>query len=121
MISYDIINDIFIMNIFMIITHRLIINNHYLISYNHLHSFQLKRSQGIRLYERTLLPHDPLCSRMCICMYIYNSILYICNIMSCNATSRNLPQRNVTARRCVLPGKFTWRLSIILQHAQTPA
>ena len=26
-----------------------------------------------------------------------------------------------TARRCVLPGKFTWRLSIILQHAQTPS
>ena len=26
-----------------------------------------------------------------------------------------------TARRWVLPGKFTWRLSIILQHAQTPA
>jgi hypothetical protein len=29
--------------------------------------------------------------------------------------------RNITARRCVLPGKFTWRLSIIPQHAQTPA
>ena len=26
-----------------------------------------------------------------------------------------------TARRCVLPGKFKWRSSIILQHAQTPA
>ena len=30
-------------------------------------------------------------------------------------------QHNNAARRCVLPGKFTWRLSIILQHAQTPA
>ena len=30
-------------------------------------------------------------------------------------------QHNNTARRCVLPGKFTWRLSIIFQHAQTPA
>ena len=28
---------------------------------------------------------------------------------------------NTTARRCVLPGRFKWRLSIILQHAQTPA
>ena len=27
----------------------------------------------------------------------------------------------ITARRCVLPGQFTWRLSIVLQHAQTPA
>jgi uncharacterized membrane protein (UPF0127 family) len=28
---------------------------------------------------------------------------------------------NITARRCVLHGKFKWRLSIILQHAQTLA
>ena len=28
-------------------------------------------------------------------------------------------QYHITARRYVLPGKFTWRLSIILQHAQT--
>ena len=39
-------------------------------------------------------------------------------------TRPNLSQpscHRITARRCVLPGKFTWRLSIILQHAQTPA
>ena len=97
MISYDIINDIFIMNIFMIITHRLIINNHYLISYNHPHSFQLKRSQGIRLYERTLLPHDPLCSRMCICMYIY-IILYYIYVILCHVMQRHVIYRNVMLR-----------------------
>ena len=41
--------------------------------------------------------------------------------MLCNSMLCCVMRANVTARRCLLPGKFKWRLSTIFQRAQTPA
>ena len=59
-----------------------------------------------------------------MCIYyiynIYNIYIYILHIYIYIYIYSISLYCNITARRCVLPGKFTWRLSTILQHAQTP-
>ena len=63
----------------------------------------------------------PRCSMYGIFTYIYPKNGPNVGKYSIHGASGISVHHLITARRCVLPGRFKWPLSILLQHAQTPA